>query len=232
MLSIAYHDETLHLLPARAVWWPARRTLLVADTHFGKDATFRAAGIPLPVAALSADLVKLTQLVADTGAERLIVLGDLLHARGGRTEATWNELRAWRRDHASLAWLNLRGNHDRHAGDPLEELAITCQPRLDEPPFTLLHATEATSADKNPDSPSDQTSSTRATIAGHIHPAVELHGPRGQRIRLPCFHFAPDEATLPAFGSLTGTHVIKPRSGDRVYVVVDGRVLEPSKQSR
>jgi DNA ligase-associated metallophosphoesterase len=231
MLPINYHDETLHLLPARAVWWPARKTLLVADTHFGKDATFRAAGIPLPLAALSSDLVKLTQLVNDSRAERLIVLGDLLHARGGRTEATWNELRAWRRDHASLAWLNLRGNHDRHAGDPLEELAITCRPTLDESPFTFVHAADGSSTAAS-ESSTGQDASIRATIAGHIHPAVELHGPRGQQIRLPCFHFAPHEATLPAFGSLTGTHVIKPRTGDRVYVVVDGQVLEPSKQSR
>jgi len=231
MLPITYHDETLHLLPARAVWWPAKKTLLVADTHFGKDATFRAAGIPLPLAALSADLVKLTQLVSETRAERLIVLGDLLHARDGRTEATWNELRAWRSDHATLAWLNLRGNHDRHAGDPLEELAITCQPTLDEPPFTFVHAVP--DSNKAPsDSSAGQAAPIRATIAGHIHPAVELHGPRGQRIRLPCFHFGPSEATLPAFGSLTGTYAIKPRSGDRVYVVVDGQVLEPSKQSR
>jgi uncharacterized protein len=36
------------LLPGRAAWMPATRTLLVADLHLGKAATFRHAGIPVP----------------------------------------------------------------------------------------------------------------------------------------------------------------------------------------
>ena len=41
--------EQLDLLPEKAIWWPRRRTLLVADVHCGKDATFRAMGVPVPV---------------------------------------------------------------------------------------------------------------------------------------------------------------------------------------
>jgi len=36
------------LLPERAVWWPATRTLLVADLHLGKCETLRANGAPMP----------------------------------------------------------------------------------------------------------------------------------------------------------------------------------------
>jgi len=39
--------EELLLLPQRALWWPAQKTLLVADLHFGKAATLRAHGIPV-----------------------------------------------------------------------------------------------------------------------------------------------------------------------------------------
>jgi metallophosphoesterase superfamily enzyme len=64
---------------------------------------------------------------------------------------------------------------------------------------------------------------TRSTIAGHIHPAALLHGPQGERLRLPCFHFAPSVATLPAFGRLTGTHAIRTRTDDRL---LGGEVLQ------
>jgi hypothetical protein len=33
--------EKLGLFAERAIYWPARSTLLVADPHFGKAATFR-----------------------------------------------------------------------------------------------------------------------------------------------------------------------------------------------
>ena len=36
------------LLAGRALLWPERRTLLVADLHLGKGAVFRARGVPVP----------------------------------------------------------------------------------------------------------------------------------------------------------------------------------------
>ncbi|MCK8516572.1 hypothetical protein M0534_09580 [Methylonatrum kenyense] len=32
-LAIRLQGETLHQLPRRAIWWPARRTLILADAH-------------------------------------------------------------------------------------------------------------------------------------------------------------------------------------------------------
>ena len=46
----------LWLLPQRAVWWPAARTAFVADVHFGKAATFRRAGQPVPHGTTAANL--------------------------------------------------------------------------------------------------------------------------------------------------------------------------------
>ena len=40
--------EELELLPDHAVHWRRASTLFVADPHFGKAATFRAAGIFVP----------------------------------------------------------------------------------------------------------------------------------------------------------------------------------------
>src|SRR5690606_11296671 len=108
----------LHLTPERAVWWPAQRTLLLADMHVGKAAVFRAHGLPVPRGTTTATLSRLTQVVARTGAERLIVLGDFLHARESHAPATLAALKRWRDQHAQLHCLIVQGNHHRHAGPP------------------------------------------------------------------------------------------------------------------
>ena len=39
---------TLELLPQKAAWWAAERTLLIADAHIGKAVSFRRLGVPVP----------------------------------------------------------------------------------------------------------------------------------------------------------------------------------------
>jgi len=46
--EIIFGTESLILLADRALHWPKRKTLVLADVHLGKDATFRAAGLPVP----------------------------------------------------------------------------------------------------------------------------------------------------------------------------------------
>lgn len=55
---------------------------------------------------------------------------------------------------------------------------------------------------------------TRSTLAGHIHPAALLHGPQSEHPRLPCFHFAPSVATLPASPECMR---FRTRTEDRLY---------------
>ena len=74
------------LVPGRAAYLPATATLLVADLHLGKEATFRHRGIPVPDGAATKDLARLAMLVAQTRARRLLILGDLFHARSGCTD--------------------------------------------------------------------------------------------------------------------------------------------------
>ena len=72
--------EQVELLAERALHWPAARTLFVADVHLGKAAAFRAGGVAIPRGATASDLERLSALLARTGAARLVVLGDFLHA--------------------------------------------------------------------------------------------------------------------------------------------------------
>ena len=210
-LAIEYHGETLWLLADKAIYWPARRALLVADVHIGKAASYRALHQPVPRGTTEATLARLDTLLVEYDCEQLIVLGDFLHARSARAPTTLERLRAWRARHHAIRMVLVRGNHDRHAGDPPEELTIEV---VDEPwlmgPFALQHEPTA-----HP---------THAVLAGHVHPAYLLRGNGRQRLRLPCFVFRADVSVLPAFGEFTGGWTIEPAPRARVFIAGGGRV--------
>ena len=125
--------EEVLLLAERALFWPRTATLVAADLHWGKAATFRASGIPIPAGSTSDDLARLDAALLRTETRRLIVLGDLFHARAGRVAAaTLSALRRWRALRSALEITLVRGNHDRHAGDPPSDLRINC---FDAPAF-------------------------------------------------------------------------------------------------
>lgn len=204
---------TAVLMGEHAVYLPEMRTLLVADAHFGKAATFRAGGIFVPRGTTSSTLSRLDTVVARTDATRLVFLGDLLHAREGRSPETLRLVGAWRESHADVDVVLVRGNHDRAAGDPPESLGIRCvdAPIL-EGPFAFTHH--------------PSTIAERYVLAGHIHPAARLRGPGRQSERLPCFWVRAGVMVLPAFGDFTGLGDIEPVEGDRVFVVAEGAVVE------
>ncbi|HYE06327.1 MAG TPA: ligase-associated DNA damage response endonuclease PdeM [Planctomycetota bacterium] len=217
MLALDWLGERLLLSHERALHWPRTATLIVADVHLGKAAAFRAAGRPVPEACTQADLDRLDALIASTGARRLIVLGDLIHARTGRAPETVAAVAAWRDRRRDLAVVLIRGNHDRHAGDPPGDWRVeVVDDELVECPFVLRH---------------DPASSARGyVLAGHIHPAVRLWQTAGGGLRAPCFAFARGQALLPAFGSFTGCHVIEPAHEDRIFVIGPDAVVEAPRR--
>lgn len=212
-LNIA--GEGLRLLPERALYWERERTLLVADPHWGKAAAFRAAGVPVPGGTTREGLRRLTRALEESRAQRVVFLGDFLHARTGRTEATLEALLVWRQHHPEVDLLLIRGNHDRGAGDPPPELGIRCTDGpVREGRFLLAHH--------------PSTAPELYGLAGHVHPVVRLVGPARERHRLPCFWFGMRGAILPAFGDFTGGAAVSPTPGDRVFVVAGGGVIEIS----
>jgi DNA ligase-associated metallophosphoesterase len=207
--------ERLVLLPQRAAWWPAARTLFIADFHLGKAASFRHAGIPLPPGTTSDNLERLESAVAACDAAHVVFLGDFLHSAQGRAPATLERFAAWRATRPGLAMTLVRGNHDDRAGDPPEAWAIRCiDPGEGLGPFALVH----------------EPAPVRGgyALAGHIHPAVRLSERGGQSLRLPCFWFGARVGVLPSFGAFTGSALVRPRPGDQVFVLADGEILRVS----
>src|SRR5690606_25317359 len=110
-LDLEIAGETVRLLADRALYWPARARLLIADLHLGKGDTFRAAGIAIPSGGTAHDLARLAALVELVHACELWILGDFLHAR--RNTAVDVAWRAFRDAHAAVAMAVVPGNHDR-----------------------------------------------------------------------------------------------------------------------
>lgn len=152
-----------------------------------------------------ATLNALGKAVEETQARRVVVLGDLWHARGGRTEENRAALADWRAERPVDVLLVL-GNHDRHAGWELDAVA----PGATMGPFALHHF-----PDPDPNG---------YVLCGHLHPGLDLSGFGGDRLRLPCFWLGERVGVLPAFGDLTGTAVVRPKVGDRVVVVAEEKV--------
>lgn len=209
-LEIELSGERVCLWPERAM--SRRRTLFIADPHFGKAAAFRAFGIAAPDGT-AADLQRLDRLLTAINANHLVVLGDFFHARSGCSEATLAALTAWRGGHRGLEITLVRGNHDRASGDPPRELEIQC---VAEPwilgAFACCHE------------PINDAGGH--VLAGHLHPAVVLREKNGARLRMPCFVVGPRRTILPAFGGFTGAKSLNPASGDRLFAVTSDCVIE------
>ena len=218
-IELHWAGEHWLALAARALWWPRRRTLCVADLHLGKAAAFRDAGVPVPESTTDATLARLADLVERHDATRLVILGDLLHARSGRSPAVIEAVDSWRARHADLDIFLVRGNHDARAGDPPDSwrIRVCDEPCRDEGDAAVCfaHYPEAAAC----------VEAGRHVLCGHVHPAVLLSSP-GRDLRTPCFWFRPRVSVLPAFGSFTGTKVVLPSRGDRVLAVGRGEIAE------
>ena len=212
-IRLEIEGEGVVLTPEHALWMPERKTLLVADAHFGKAASFRAGGIFVPRGTTATTLARLDHALARTNATRVVFLGDLLHAREGRSPETLRLVADWRASRAAVEFVLVRGNHDRAAGDPPASLGIACvdAPML-EGLFAFTHHPRSIAGHYD--------------IAGHVHPAVRLHGAGRQFERLPCFWVRRDGMVLPAFGDFTGLGDVELAEGDRAFAVADGAVVE------
>lgn len=202
--AVVVAGETLMLLPEKAVYWPARQMLIIADIHFGKAASFRAQGIPVPRGTTTENLAGLDDLIERHGARHVMFLGDFLHARAAHASSTQGAMLAWRRTRPDLQLTLVRGNHDKHAGDPAAALGIDL---VDEPytvgPLSFCH---------HPD-----IAAPGYVLAGHVHPAYVL-ATRFDTLRLPCFVVGGTRMILPSFGAFTGGYTVRPEPGERIFV--------------
>ena len=208
---LTLEGEQLWLLADKAMYWPARRCLLIADAHFGKASAYRSLGQPVPQGTTTANLERLDRLLSAHDCERVIFLGDFLHGPGSHASGTLSALRAWRERHPELLMTLIRGNHDKRAGDPPPDLGIDVVPEpLLMGPFALQHEPDA-----HPN---------HHVLAGHVHPVYRLRGKGRQSLRLACFQIGTRVSLLPAFGAFTGGYAVQQDSDRRIFVIGDQEV--------
>lgn len=204
--ALLLEGEELWLLADKAVYWPARKTLLIADAHFGKASAYRSLGQPVPQGTTSENLQRLDRLLTTFACDQVIFLGDFLHGPGSHASGTLSALRAWRERNPELPMTLIRGNHDKRAGDPPADLGIEVVPEpLLMGPFALQHEPDA--------------HATHHVLAGHVHPVYRLRGKGRQTLRLACFQIGKRGSLLPAFGAFTGGYNIEPSEQQRIFVI-------------
>jgi DNA ligase-associated metallophosphoesterase len=211
--AVELGGASFDVLPGRALFWRARRILVVADVHIGKAATFRALGVPVPRGTTTGNLERLSELIAEVDPATVVFLGDLLHAREALAPRAVASLEAWRARHAEVAMVLVEGNHDAKAGELPAVLNIE---RVDEP-WRL----DGIAFHHHP-----VCADGAVALAGHMHPMVVLRGRADALARLPCFWLRHRLAILPAFGDFTGGAQITREPGDRVIAIADDRLFE------
>ena len=212
-MDIAFGSRSLRLLPEGAAFDAARRILYICDLHLGKVAVFRDAGLPLPDGPDLSILDRLAGLVEKTGAGMVAVLGDVFHARSPGLGRVVGILAEWRAARPGLEWKVVPGNHDRRV--PWAEWL---------PGAEVLEEGAACGVWRLAHHPPEEEGSP--VLCGHLHPGIAIGPQRMRNMRLPCFWLRRSALVLPAFGEFTGLKVIAREPADRVWIAVNGKVVE------
>jgi hypothetical protein len=186
MVRFSFCGHDLVALPQGALFWPARRALLVADLHLEKASWFAGHGQMLPPYDSLATLADLTALAAATQPAEIWCLGDSFHDVGGCERLppqACEMLAGLTRAHR---WTWITGNHDPVVPELVGGSAV---PEAELDGIILRHEAD----------PRD----SRAEMSGHFHPKLRIFR-RGRLVSRRCFVASETKLILPAFGSLTG----------------------------
>lgn len=215
--AINLNHSRFWLLSQKAMYWQKKKILLIADLHIGKSGHFRKHGIPVPGKVNTSNIDRMNDLIHKTEPEHLIILGDLFHSSANKE---WEAFQNWRKKLPSLEVSLVIGNHDILPASVYHSSHINLFKRLTLDSFLLIH-------DLN-ELPEQSKVTENYILSGHIHPAVQLKGKGRQSMKLPCFYFGKRQGILPAFGQFTGTHVIEPEMGDRIYTIAESQIIDVS----
>ncbi|MFP8487673.1 ligase-associated DNA damage response endonuclease PdeM [Gracilimonas sp. Q87] len=212
-LKITVMEHNWMLLPEKALFWRDQNTLVVSDLHLGKSGHFRKHGIAIPQSVNTSNIQKLNKLIRQLKPARIIFLGDLFHSQ---YNAEFEDFKDWRKANAEIEMILTLGNHDIISQHEFEKTGLECVNTYKVGPFTFMHD-EQDAADKG-----------SFSVSGHIHPAVKLKTKGRQSIYTPCYFVGESKILLPAFGTFTGTFLVKPSQNEMIYAIVDQEVINIS----
>lgn len=186
MIDLEFGGHRFAVPGEKALFWPARSALIVADLHLEKASWFAMRGQMLPPHDTLATLDRLAALTARTAATEMWCLGDNFHDNEGperMPQAARDRLAALT---GAVRWHWITGNHDERlpagiGGAILDEAEVGG--------LLLRHRAE----------PEER----RPELSGHFHPKHRAAA-RGRQVSRPCFVVSDSKIILPAFGAFTG----------------------------
>lgn len=186
MVPLSFCGHDLVPLPDGAVFWPARRALLVADLHLEKASWFARWGQMLPPYDSLKTLEDLEGVIDAAGAREIWCLGDSFHDRDGCERLPADARSRLESLTARTQWTWITGNHD-------PGFSATCGGAVVEEAEVdgLLLRHEADPRE------------TRPELSGHFHPKLRVRL-RGRGVSRRCYVASERKIILPAFGALTG----------------------------
>jgi uncharacterized protein len=212
--EVSVEGIELQLLAKRGIYWPEQNSLFVADTHFGKEATFRSHGIAAPRGSTQRTLASIAEMISTCQASRLVLLGDMFHARSSISQDIRASLDDFFGSHRQLRTTMVLGNHDRGLRDLIQSWPIEIVPSgtsID--CISISHLPQLASP------------STKLLVCGHLHPAYRVSSKTDSVGKLPCFWLSNRQFVLPAIGEFTGTKVIHPSKSDQTWVIAENHIL-------
>lgn len=181
-VDFSFRGETLVACPSGALFWQAKRALVVSDLHLGKSERIaRRGGVLLP----PYDTIEtLTRLQADIEAVRpttVICLGDSFDDLDAAGQLDPGHFDTIARLQAGRRWVWIEGNHDpgpvNLGGEHLAELVLG--------PLSFRHIAVPGAG--------------QGEVSGHYHPKARV-----RHMSRPCFMRDTGRLILPAYGCYTG----------------------------
>ncbi|KQN39248.1 phosphoesterase [Sphingomonas sp. Leaf407] len=186
MVRLSFAGHEFSALREGALYWPARRALLLADLHFEKASWFAQFGQMLPPYDTLETLAGIEALVARTDPREIWCLGDSFHDSAGCDRLSGEARARLRALTGGAEWTWITGNHDPVVADHCGG-RVVAEAEVDG--LVLRHEAER--------------GETRPELSGHFHPKLRVQV-RGKSVSRRCFVATDSKLILPAFGSLTG----------------------------
>lgn len=182
---IRLQEHELAPLVEGALWWPARKTLIVSDLHLEKGISFARGGQYLPPYDSWVTLAHVKRLIDQMGAETVISLGDSFHTPDAADRLDDALVTAIREVTTRTDWIWVEGNHDP---DPPRHLGGRAAKELCVGRLVFRH----------------EPTGEAGEVAGHLHPCARIAGRGGKVLRRRCFVTNGDALILPAMGAFAG----------------------------
>lgn len=169
-----------------ALFWPSRKTLIVADLHFEKGSRFASKGNLLPPYDTRATLTALESVVQTYQPKRIISLGDSIDDMMAAERIAADDVARIRHLTEMQEWIWVAGNHDPA---PPDLWGGTTVEEMTDGAFIFRHQAVSGNAP--------------GELSGHFHPKARV-STRGRRLSARCFIEDGSRMILPSFGAYTG----------------------------